>query len=266
MFKAAFSVLVALIASGITPSLAKAPAPGAATSSSAKTVTVFAAASLKNALDEAAAAYKTKHGVEAVISFASSLTLAKQIEAGAPADVFISADAASMDYLAERKFIAPGSRFDLLGNSLVVVAPKDSPLTDLAFTKDAFLAALGPGRIATGDPASVPVGKYARAALEKLGLWSALEPRFAFADNVRSALVFAARGEAPLAIVYSTDARAEPKVKIVAAFPAESHPKIVYPAAATAAAGKAAEAFLAFLRSDAAKAAFLRQGFDFLPR
>jgi len=238
----------------------------AATPALAKTVTVFAAASLKNALDDVAAAYKVETGVDAVVSFASSMTLAKQIEAGGPAEVFVSADSASMDFLAERRLIDADSRFDLLGNRLVVVAPAAATLQELAFSKDAFLAALGDGRIATGDPASVPAGKYAKAAFETLGLWTALEARCAFADTVRSALLFVSRGEAQLGVVYATDARAEPRVKIVASFPAQSHPAIVYPAAATAVASTKARAFLEFLRGPQAKSVFLRHGFVYLPR
>ena len=246
---------------------AEAPAPAAPVASAQKTVTVFAAASLKNALDEAAALFQKAQGAEIKSSYAASLTLAKQIEAGAPADIFISADAASMDYLAEKKLIKPETRVDLLGNTLVVVAPSSSPLKSLAFTKEAFLSALGSGRIATGDPASVPVGKYAKAAFEKLNLWSTLESRFAFTDNVRSALVFVAREEAPLGVVYSTDAKSEPKVKVVATFAENTHPKIVYPIAAIrASGGEMAARFLEFLKGSAAKAVFQRNGFTVLIR
>jgi molybdate transport system substrate-binding protein len=255
-----------ILAIGAPHARAESPAPARPEPAAAKTLMVFAAASLKNALDEAAEAFRAATGVTAIISYASSMTLARQIEAGAPAEIFVSADAASMDYLAERRLIDPASRVDLFGNSLVVVAPASSPLQELAFAKEAFLAALGEGRIATGDPASVPAGKYAKAALEKLGLWSALEARFAFADNVRSALVFVARGEAPLGVVYATDALAERKVKIVAAFPPGAHPRIVYPAAATPSASGDAKALLAFLRGAKARDSFLRRGFSFLPR
>lgn len=228
-------------------------------------VTVFAAASLKNALEAVAAAYKEKTGGEAKISFAGSMALAKQIEAGGPAEVFVSADVPSMDYLAEKNLIQPKTRFDLLGNALVLVAPRSSKLEKVALKKDAFLAAIGSGKIATGDVNSVPVGKYAKAALEKLGLWSVAEPHFAFTDNVRSALTFVARDEAPLGIVYLTDAKSEPKVKVVATFPSSSHPPIVYPAALTASAtGEAPAKFLDFMKSPAAKALFVEQGFTVL--
>lgn len=246
-----------------SPGRAEAPAPRVDKAAGSQTVTIFAAASLKNALDEAAAAFTAKTGVEARLSYAASLPLAKQIEAGAPADLFISADAASMNYLSERKLIAPASRADFLGNRLVVVAPKDSPLQNLALTKLAFDAALGEtGRIAMGEPASVPAGKYAKAAFEKLGFWATLQSRAAFADNVRSAMVFVARGEAPLGVVYATDAGAEPKVKIVATFPKELHPPIVYPIALTVGAtGEAPRRFLEFLESKEGTAAFVKQGF-----
>jgi molybdate transport system substrate-binding protein len=261
---AAFLGLFALLAA--VPVCAEAPAPRADQAAGVQTVTVFAAASLKNALDDAAAAFKAKTGVEVRLSYAASLPLAKQIESGAPADLFISADVASMDYLAERKMIAPATRTDFLGNTLVVVAPKDSSLQNLALTKEAFDKALGQGgRLAMGEPASVPAGKYAKAAFEKLGFWSMLEPRAAFADNVRGALVFVARGEAPLGVVYSTDAAAEAKVKIVATFPKDSHPPIVYPIALTAAAtGAAPRRFYDYLESDEGRASFIRQGFTAL--
>ncbi len=246
---------------------AEVPAPSAPTTGSvaAPPLTIFAAASLKNALDAAAAVYKSKSGVDATISYAGSMALAKQIEAGAPAEVFLSADAASMDYLAEKNLIQLKTRFNLLGNSLVLIAPRTSKLEKVALTKDAFAAAIGSGKIATGNVASVPVGKYAKAALDKLGLWSVAEPHFAFTDNVRSALMFVAREEAPLGIVDFTDAKSEPKVKIVATFPATSHPPIVYPVALTASAkGDAPEKFLAFLKGHEAKAIFVEQGFTTL--
>jgi molybdate transport system substrate-binding protein len=233
-----------------------------------KATMLFAAASMRNALDEAMALFQKAHrGVEIKASYAASMTLARQIAAGAPADIFVSADVASMDYLAARDLIKPETRFDLLGNSLVVVAPSDSPLNSLAFTEEAFFVALGSGRLAIGDPASVPAGKYAKAAFEKLGLWSALEPRFAYAENVRSALVFVARKEAPLGVVYATDAKSEPKVKIVATFAEGAHPKIVYPIALTqAASGDTPTRFIKFLKGPQAKAVFLRNGFSVLAR
>lgn len=167
-----------------------------------------------------------------------------------------------MAYLADRNLIQPKTRFDLLGNTLVLIAPRTSKLEKVALTKDALAAAIGSGKIATGDVASVPVGKYAKAALDKLGLWDVAEPHFAFTDNVRSALMFVAREEAPLGIVYLTDAKSEPKVKIVATFPASSHPPIVYPVALTAnAKSDGPTKFLNFLKGPEAKAIFREQGF-----
>jgi molybdate transport system substrate-binding protein len=260
------SALAALwMALVLAPALAKEAAPAPAVGAQAGSVTIFAAASLKDALDRIAGAYKAKTGVDAKISYASSSTLAKQIEAGAPADVFLSADAASMDYLAERKLIDTGSRADLLGNALVLVAPRRSKLEQLALTKEALTAAIGSVRIATGDLASVPVGRYAKAAFEKLGLWDVVSPHFVFADNVRSALAFVALEEATLGVVYLTDAKSEPRVKIVATFPAASHPPIVYPVALTSAASPAGSAFLNFLKSSEAKAIFRDQGFAVAP-
>jgi molybdate transport system substrate-binding protein len=255
-----FSALLFVLS--LSPARAEAPAPAQAAAGASQTIVVFAAASLKNALDEAAVAFKAKSGVEAKMSYGSSMTLGKQIEAGAPADLFVSADLASMDYLAGKTLIQPATRSNLLGNSLVVVAPASSKLTSLAFTKEAFETTLGSGRIATGDVASVPVGKYAKAALEKLNLWSALEQKFAFADNVRSALMFVAREETPLGIVYLTDAKSEPKVKVVATFPENSHAPIVYPIALVAGAkGDAGAKFLAFLKSKEGAVFFTKQGF-----
>ncbi len=258
------SILLALLAFGVAGARAEAPAPtpAPAESASAPAITIFAAASLKNALDAVSTAFKAKTGVELKISYAGSMALAKQIESGAPADVFVSADAASMDYLAGKGLIQAGTRSNLLGNTLVVVAPKAAKLEKLPLTKDAFAAAVGAGKIATGDPASVPVGKYAKAALEKYGLWPIVEPNFAFTDNVRAALMFVAREEAVLGVVYLTDAKSEPKVKIVATFPADSHPPIVYPIALTSTAqGETPKKLIAFLKSQAARDIFTEQGF-----
>lgn len=255
----AFSIVsFATMVGAQTPKTSAPPAEPTASSS----ITVFAAASLKNALDAAAAAYKVKTGVDVTISYAGSMALAKQIESGAPAEIFLAADVPSMDYLAERHLIEPKTRFNLVGNALVVVAPRASKLESVALTREAFAAAIGSGKIATGDVASVPVGKYAKAALDKLGLWSVAESRFAFTDNVRSALMFVAREEAPLGIVYLTDAKSEPKVKIVANIPASSHPPIVYPVALiTGVKSDAPVKFLDFLKGLEAKAIFLDRGF-----
>jgi molybdate transport system substrate-binding protein len=229
-------------------------------------VTVFAAASLKTALEEAARRFTTESNVPVRFSFAASPALARQIEHGAPADLFASADRDWMDYLAARKLIRPETRVDLLGNRLVVVAPREASLDRLALTAESVTRALGgDGRLATGEVNAVPAGRYAKAALENLGLWAAVQPRLAQAENVRAALTYVARGEAPLGIVYETDARAEPKVKIVAAFPEGSHPPIVYPFAATAVTkGAGAARFLAYLLTPAARSVFEAQGFTVL--
>jgi molybdate transport system substrate-binding protein len=230
-------------------------------------VTVFAAASLKNALDEVNGAFTERTGIKVRTSYAASSALIKQIENGAPADVFLSADIDWMDYGAQRKLIKNETRVDLLGNRLVLIAPKESRIGGVAIGPGFDLALLaGNGRIVTGDVRAVPVGKYAKAALEKLGAWQQAQPKFAMTENVRAALTLVARGEAALGIVYATDAKVEPNVKILGTFPADSHPAIVYPAVLTQNAGPAAMEYLAFLRSPAAKAIFERDGFAFLPR
>jgi len=243
----------------------------AATSARAQTqsepITVFAAASLKNALEDAAKPFTADTGTAVRFSFAASSALAKQIETGAPADLFASADLEWMDYLQQRNFIRAASRVDLLGNRLVVVAPADSPVRDLAFTASAMRQALGTnGRIATGEVTSVPVGRYAKSALERLGLWTVVQPRLAEAENVRAALTFVSRGEAPLGIVYDTDAKADPNVKVVAAFPPDSYPPIIYPFAVTAGAKdpEKAQRFLSYLTGAQARPAFEAQGFTML--
>ena len=230
-----------------------------------KTLMVFAAASMKNALDDINAAWTTKSGVKVVASYAASSALARQIEQGAPADILASADADWMDYSIGKKTINAQTRVNLLGNAIVLVAPKDSGIDNVAIGPGFDLAKLaGDGRVATGDVKAVPVGKYARAALQKLGAWAAAEAKFAFAENVRAALLLVSRGEAALGIVYSTDAKVDPGVKIVGTFPADSHPAIIYPVAATAIAKPEAAAYLAFLRSPPAKAIFEKYGFVFL--
>lgn len=230
-----------------------------------KSLTVFAAASMKNALDEVNAAYTAKTGVKVTSSYAASSVLARQIEQGAPADIFLSADLEWMDYAADKKTINASSRVSLLGNSIVLIAGRDSKLADVRIGQGFDLAKLaGDGRIATGDVKSVPVGKYAKAALEKLGSWPAAEPKFAMAESVRSALALVSRGEAPLGIVYSTDARIDPGVRIIGTFPADSHPAIVYPVAATVTARTEAADYLAFLKSTASKTIMEKYGFTFL--
>jgi molybdate transport system substrate-binding protein len=232
-----------------------------------KTLTVFIAASMKNALDDVNAAFTKKTGIQVVASYAASSALMKQIENGAPADVFASADLDWMDYGSQKKLINDPTRVNLLGNRLVLIAPKDSKAGDVAIGPGFDLAKLaGDGRIATGDVRAVPVGKYAKAALEKLGAWATAEPKFAMAENVRAALILVARGEAVLGMVYETDAKVEPNVKIIGRFPPDSHPPIVYPVAATATAKLEALQYLAFLRSQEAKTVFETYGFTFLVR
>ncbi len=232
-----------------------------------KAIIVFAAASMKNALDDVNAAFTRSTGIKVVASYAASSALMKQIEQGAPADVFVSADLDWMDYGAQKKVINNATRVNLLGNRLVLIAPKDSKLDHVTIGPGFDLARLaGDGRIATGDVRAVPVGKYAKAALEKLGSWEAAAPKFAMTENVRAALTLVARGEAPLGIVYATDAKVEPGVKIIGTFPADSHPAIVYPVAATVTAKPEAAGYLNYLRSAAAKAIFERYGFTFLIR
>lgn len=227
---------------------------------------VFAAASLKNALDAAAADFTEQADAPVRISYAASPTLAKQIEAGAPADIFISADLAWMDYLAERGLIRADSRRNLLGNTLVLIAPAEAPV-DLAIAPGFPLAAaVGDGRLAMANTQAVPAGKYGRAALEALGVWPSVEGRLAEADNVRGALALVSRGEAPLGIVYATDAAADPGVVVVGAFPPETHPPIVYPIALTAASSHPAAArFLSFLAGDVGRSHFEKEGFSILP-
>jgi len=232
-----------------------------------KTVTVFAAASMKNALDDVNAAFTRSSGSKVVASYAASPALVKQIEQGAPADVLVSADLDWMDYGVQRKVINEATRVNLLGNTLVLIAPKDSKLDHIAIGGGFDLAQLvGDGRIATGDVRSVPVGKYAKAALERLGSWNAVAAKLAMTENVRAALTLVARGEAPLGIVYATDAKVEPRVKIIGTFPADSHPAIVNPVAATVTAKPEAADYLKFLRTTTAKGIFEQHGFTFLVR
>jgi molybdate transport system substrate-binding protein len=229
-------------------------------------VLIFAAASLKTALDAIAAAWRAASGGQATISYAASSTLAKQIENGAPADLFISADRDWMDYLQQRQLIDPASRHDLLGNALVLVAPARSTVEVTIAAGFPLAALLGDGRLAMADPSAVPAGRYGRAALTTLGVWQAVAGRIAAAENVRAALVLVARGEAPLGIVYLTDAAIERGVKILGTFPADSHPPIVNPMALTRTANPAAAAFASYLRGPAASTLFEAQGFTVLDR
>jgi len=230
-------------------------------------LTVFAAASLQESLTVAGAAWTRVSGQTARLSFGASSAMARQIAQGAPADLFLSADREWMDWLAARKLIVPASRRDLLSNSLVLIAPAGSK-TAIKVGKGMPLArALGGGRLAVADTAAVPAGKYAKAALTALGVWPSVEARLLPAENVRAALAYVSRGEAPLGIVYATDARADPKVRVVGTFPASSHAPIVYPGAVTAASrnGRAAT-FLGFLQGAEASAVFRRYGFGVLAR
>lgn len=222
---------------------------------------VFAAASLKNALDEVAASYPSRPA----ISYGASSALARQIENGAPADVFISADLAWMDYVEKKGLLAPGTRRNLLGNRLVLIAPKSHPLKLEPAPGFPIAKALGSGRIALAEPNSVPAGKYAKAAFEKLGVWDRIAGKVAAADNVRAALLLVARGEAPLGVVYQTDANAESGVMVAGVFPAATHPPIVYPAAALKSAKPGGVSFLEFLSRPPSRAVFEKHGFSVNP-
>ncbi|TDH59390.1 molybdate ABC transporter substrate-binding protein [Dankookia rubra] len=249
-------MLLAVLFLAIRPARAQPAAP----------LTVFAAASLQDALRALEPAWRADPAHPPLrLSFAASSALARQVEQGAPADLFLSADEPWMDYLAQRGLVEAETRVSPLGNALVLVAPANSPVAPFAIGPGTDLAALlGPqGRLATGDPAHVPAGIYARAALESLGQWAAVAPRLARAENVRAALLLVERGEAPLGIVYATDARASAGVKLLGSFPAGSHPPVTYPFAVThhAAARPAARALLAFLAGPEAAATWRRFGF-----
>jgi len=225
---------------------------------------VFAASSLTDAMEKIGPVYTQQTGQPVQFSYAASSVLARQIEAGPKADVFFSADTSWMDYLQERDLIDKSTRRDLLGNRLVLVAPASSKI-ELKIAPDFPLAAaLGKGRLATGDPDSVPVGRYARSALTSLGVWNSVADRLIRAENVRSALAFIARGEAPLGIVHDTDARVEKQVRVVDTFPEDTHLPIVYPVAATAHAKPAAAAFVEYLSGPAAAETFEQYGFEVL--
>jgi molybdate transport system substrate-binding protein len=226
---------------------------------------VFAAASLKNALNEAAAQWSKENGKKVVISYGASSALAKQIEAGAPAQMYISADLDWMNYVAGKKLIKPDTRSNFLANRIVLVAPKDVDMSIKIGPSFPLADALHGGKLAMANTDSVPAGKYGKAALQKLGVWNSVQANIAQAMDVRAALTLVARKEAPLGIVYATDAAAEPSVKIVGAFPDDSHPPIVYPIALTAnASNPDIVSFLAFLKSPAARPIFEKQGFTVL--
>lgn len=227
-------------------------------------ILVFAAASLSDAVQQLSTSYEKSSHVTVKSSFDSSSVLARQIEAGAPADVFFSADTAWMDYLQSRNLIKPGSRRNLLGNSLVLIAPAQSQIQLKIAPHFPLTAALGNGRLATGDPDSVPAGRYARSALTTLGVWDEIAPRLARAENVRVALLYVARGEAPLGIVYGSDALADKRVRVVDTFPADTHEPIVYPIALTQSAKSEAASFVAYLSGPQGQAIFVKYGFTVL--
>jgi molybdate transport system substrate-binding protein len=238
--------------------------PGArvALAQETRPVLVFAAASLQTALNAIGAEWQRQTGKRVSFSYAASSALARQIEQGAPADLFASADLEWMDWVQQRNLIKPGSRTTLLANSLVLIAAREDQVQLTIAPGFALAAAIGQSRLATGDPRAVPVGRYAQAALTALGVWDAVSPRIAGADNVRSALALVARGEARFGIVYATDAKVEPRVRVVDTFPASSHPAILYPFAQTAGSSHPdAAAFLTYLRSPAANRIFEAEGF-----
>ncbi|SRR5579871_57820 len=252
-----FGLLTAAVlglGAGLGPAFPQTPAP-----------LIFAAASLKNALDEIVAQWQRESGKKVVVSYAASNTLIRQIEQGAPADIFISADLDWMDYGQQKGLINGETRSNLLNNRIVLVAPRDATYTLKVAPGFDLASALKGGRLAMGNVDAVPAGKYGKAALEKLGAWDGVKDKIAQADNVRAALALVARGEAPLGIVYQTDAASDPTVKIVGTFPEDSHPPVTYPVALTkASTNPDARAFLNYLRSPAARPAFERQGFTVL--
>ena len=239
---------------------------GSTAQAQSKELVIFAAASLKNALDEAAASWVRESGRPAPkISYAASSALARQLEQGAPADLFLSADLDWMDHAQQKNLIRPETRVSLLANRIALIAPADAKTTATLAPGVDLSGALGSSRLAIANVDAVPAGKYGKAALEKLGAWDRIKDRIAQADNVRAALLLVSRGEAPLGIVYTTDAAADPKVKVIATFPQDTHPPIVYPVAITRdSANPDAQGFLAYLRGSRAKASFEKQGFTVL--
>jgi molybdate transport system substrate-binding protein len=247
-------VLVVLAFAGLIVGF---PPPAAAAK-----VTVFAAASLKEAMDAQARGFEAATGNKVIVAYGASSALAKQIDAGAPADLFISADLDWMDYLDQRGLIAPGTRGNLLRNSLVLIAPASSTATLRIAPHFALAAALGAEKLAMANPDSVPAGKYGKRALEILEVWNSVEHQVARAENVRAALALVARAEAPFGIVYKTDALADQDVRVVDVFPADSHPPIVYPVARVkGSVSNAAGALLAYLRSPPARSVWEHFGF-----
>jgi molybdate transport system substrate-binding protein len=265
-FFTAMAVAAIVAAAGLAPGTGKSETPAAGKASD-KPVVVFAAASMKTALDAVAAVWKANTGKTASIAYASSGVLAKQIEQGAPADVFISADLKWMDYLEKAKLIRSETRRNLVGNKLVLIEPSDSD-AKIKIAKGFDLAgAAGDGKIAVCTLDSCPGGIYAKEALESLGVFTSVEPKLAQADNIRNALTLVSRGEAKFGIVYATDAKADPKVKLVGTFPASSHSPIVYPVALVGvSANPDAADFFSYLRSQAATKIFTGQGFEILSK
>lgn len=226
-------------------------------------ITVFAAASLTNAMQDIATQYQKEKGVQVVSSFASSSTLARQIEQGAPADLFISADQQWMDYSIKKQQIVENTRYTLLGNELVLIAAKASKIDKVDISdKTEWTKLLGDSRLAVGDPDHVPAGIYAKEALQKLGAWTTLEPKLARASDVRAAMALVEREEAPLGIVYGSDALASQKVKVVGVFPASSHKPVEYPMAVVKGhENPEVTAFYDYLKTPAASAIFKHYGF-----
>jgi len=255
-------LVVVMLTMGISAQMSMAVGPGLAAES---TVTVFAAASTTNAITEICVLYEAKGMGKIIPSFASSSTLAKQIASGAPADVYLSANKKWMDFLEEKGAIETGSRFDLLGNRIVLIAPLESSLRAMEVNTELDLGALlgKEGRLSLGDPEHVPAGMYGKGAMETLGLWGQVKHRLAPMKDVRAALVLVERAEAPLGQVYATDAAISKKVRVVGTFPTESHRPIVYPVAAVAGGkGENAARFLEFLKSPEAREEFEKYGFE----
>jgi len=258
-----FSVRV--FAAGLVASIVLCGLPTQAADTPAKPLLIFGASSLTNALDEIGADYTRATGQPVKFSYAASSMLARQIEAGAKADLFFSADTEWMDYLQARNLVDASTRKDLLGNRLVLIAPKSSTLQLKIGPSFPLAAALGKGRLSTGDPDSVPVGRYAKSALTSLGVWNSVADRIINADNVRTAMAFVSRGEAPLGIVYETDALVDKNVKVIDTFPANSHLPIVYPMAVTSVAQSSTSEFLGYLRGPEAAEKFRKFGFTVRP-
>jgi molybdate transport system substrate-binding protein len=248
----------------IVAGLAASAVPGALAAQTAPSLVVFAAVSLKNALDQAGFVYVAKTLQPVRFSYGASSALARQIEQGAPADIFISADADWMDYLQKKNLIIAKTRRNLFSNHLALIAPSGSKLKLRIGNNMPLAKALGGGRLAVAGP-EVPAGRYAQAALTKLGLWDRLKDHLAPAENVRAALAFVARGECPFGIVYDTDAAIEPRVRIVGLFPDRTHPRIVYPGAITASSHTlGAQRFLDYLKSPREADVFRKLGFTVL--